>query len=78
MNVGADARERLRLLKGAVDEASAQLRTALFTFISASLYHAVTAAATTHRDLLLGRLYNLPIFDVGLPILGFYLLAQLV
>ena len=74
----ADAKERLQLLKGAVDEANGRLRTALFTFVSAGLYLAVTAAATTDRDLLLGRLYNLPIFNVALPILGFYLLAPAV
>jgi hypothetical protein len=74
----ADPKERLQLLKGAVDEANGRLRTALFTFVSAGLYLAVTAAATTDRDLLLGRLYNLPIFNVALPILGFYLLAPVV
>jgi uncharacterized protein YjbI with pentapeptide repeats len=64
-------------LRRAVDEAAQLARVLTFTFLSVWLYLIITAAATTHRDLLVGRDVTLPVLGVGVPLHMFYALAPL-
>lgn len=70
--------KRAEALRFAVAEAGVRLRTSILTLVSVSLYIAVTVLATTDSDLLLGRIYHLPIADVELPVTWFYVVAPLV
>ena len=47
------------------------------TFLFVVLYVLVAAAATTHEDLLRGTRVTLPLLDVGVPVLGFFIFAPL-
>jgi len=69
---------RVKELRGAVDDAVQQLRAATFTLVSVGLYLFVTGLGTADRDLLMGGRVKLPIFDVEVSLLSFYVLAPLV
>lgn len=64
-------------LRRAVDEAAQLARVLTFTFLSVWLYLIITAAATTHRDLLVGCDVTLPVLGVGVPLHMFYAPAPL-
>ena len=73
-----DPQRHVEVLRRAVDDAAQQLRAANFTLVSVALYLFVAGLGTSHRDLLLGRMVKLPIFDVEVSLLWFYLLAPCV
>jgi uncharacterized protein YjbI with pentapeptide repeats len=62
----------------AVRAASGETRTALVTFTAFAVYVAVTVAATTDVQLLIGGTVTMPLLGVGLPIVGFFMVAPLV
>jgi uncharacterized protein YjbI with pentapeptide repeats len=74
----AEPESRVRELRSAVDGAVQQLRAATFTLVSVALYLFVMGLGTSDRDLLLGRHVKLPIFDVDVELLPFYVLAPAV
>jgi uncharacterized protein YjbI with pentapeptide repeats len=74
----SDPQRHVEVLRRAVDDAAQQLRAANFTLVSVALYLFVAGLGTSHRDLLLGRMVKLPIFDVEVSLLWFYLLAPCV
>ena len=65
-------------LRKVANGALAQLTTAVFTLFSVTVYVSIAALATSHRDLLIGRSFRLPIFDVEVGLLQFYFLAPAV
>ena len=48
-----------------------------FSFLGLTLYFAIAALTTTHRDLLLGESKTLPLLNVQVPLLPFYVIAPL-
>src|SRR5262249_36526782 len=70
-----DPQRHVEVLRRAVADAVQQLRAANFTLVSVALYLFVAGLGTNHRDLLVGRMVKLPIFDVEVSLLWFYLLA---
>ena len=63
------------LLKEGVTSAAGALTTRLLGFMTISVYLGVTALSTSQDDLLAGRIIHLPVFDVELPLVSFYVLA---
>ncbi len=60
-----------------LDEATGEVRRALFWFTSFAAYFVTTVAATTHEQLLRGTAVRLPILNVDLPIVGFYVIGPI-
>ncbi len=61
----------LNSLNGSAD----RFQTLWFTFLAATLYLVVTSAATTHRMLLVGEQQTLPVVDIKVGLLPFYVIA---
>src|SRR5262245_33505836 len=66
---------RVEALRGAVDAAVHQLRAATFTLVSGAIYLFLTGLGTGDRDLLVGRVVILPLFNANVGLLSFYELA---
>lgn len=62
-------------LAGALNKSAERLQTLWFTFLSVTLYFVISAGTTTHRMLFLQEGQTLPIINVKLPLLGFYVVA---
>lgn len=62
-------------LLGALNKSGERVQTLWFSFLTALLYFAISAGTTTHRMLLLGEGINLPVLNVKLPLLPFYVIA---
>ena len=73
MKVESD--RRVEALRGAVDAAVQQLRAATFTLVSGAIYLFLTGLGTGDRDLLVGRVVILPLFNANVGLLSFYKLA---
>src|SRR5215468_5753555 len=73
MNIESDP--RVAALRGSVDAAVQQLRAATFTLVSGAIYLFLTGLGTADRDLLVGRVVNLPLFNASVGLLSFYKLA---
>ena len=73
MKVESD--RRVEALRRAVDDAVQQLRAATFTLVSGAIYLFLTGLGTADRDLLVGRVVNLPLFNANVGLLSFYKLA---
>ncbi|WP_133511813.1 pentapeptide repeat-containing protein [Candidatus Thiosymbion oneisti] len=66
----------LAVLRTAADEAARHVRTLYFIFLLFALYVAITIFLTTDEQLLLERSHvQLPVFDVELPLTGFYVVV---
>ena len=61
----------------ALRKAESQVNRAGVTFILLCAYLGVAAAATSHRDLVVGRTLVLPVLDIQLPVRGFYAAAPI-
>jgi len=68
-NLGIEA------LTTALNRSAERLQTFWFTFMSLTLYLAITTGTTTHRMLLLGESQTLPLLNLKLPLLGFYVIG---
>src|SRR5215475_968979 len=73
MNIESDP--RVGALRGSVDAAVQQLRAATFTLVSGAIYLFLTGLGTGDRDLLVGRVVILPLFNANVGLLSFYKLA---
>jgi uncharacterized protein YjbI with pentapeptide repeats len=62
-------------LQKSVDDSAARLSTVWVSFIVFALYLEVAAGSTTDRQLLLEQPMTLPVLNINLPLLGFFLLA---
>lgn len=62
-------------LIAAINEASKRELTNWFTFLTLGTYLAVAVGATTHRQLFLEQPVKLPLFNVDLPLVAFFVVA---
>lgn len=71
-----DANQRtMERLTRRFDTDSSALTTTLLTFLLVATLLAITVGATTDEMLLLGATIELPLLKVGLPLVGFYVIA---
>ncbi len=72
---GNNTDDRLERLRENADDAARLVRTVYFAFLLVGAYIAVTIGSTTDLQLLKDSPVTLPVLNVGLPIVGFYLLV---
>ena len=73
----ASKTEDVDALLEAVNHSADRFQTLWFSFLGLTLYLAITAEATTHRRLLLGDVQELPILNIKVDLLAFYVIAPL-
>jgi uncharacterized protein YjbI with pentapeptide repeats len=64
-------------LLDSVNGSAERFQTLWFSFLGLTLYLAIAALATTHRNLLLGEAQTLPILNIKVELLPFYVIAPL-
>ena len=69
--------QNLDALLAALNQSAERFQTLWFSFLGLTLYFAIAALTTTHRDLLLGESKTLPLLNVQVPLLPFYVIAPL-
>jgi len=69
----ADVLAELAVLRTAVDESARHVRGLYFTFLLFAFYVAVIVFSTTDEQLLKETSARLPLLNVDLPLLGFYI-----
>ena len=77
---GASVRPRLKKLDAllaSLNGSAERFQTLWFSFLGLTLYLAIAALATTHRDLLLNNPQTLPILNIKVELLPFYVIAPL-
>jgi uncharacterized protein YjbI with pentapeptide repeats len=65
-------------LEKALNDAAGKASALWTTFVTFELYFAIAFGSVTHRDLLLDRPIKLPILNVDLPLVGFFVIAPAV
>jgi hypothetical protein len=60
-----------------LESAPGTLSSAAHAFLGLTLYLVIAALATTHRNLLLGEPQTLPLFNIKVELLPFYIIAPL-
>ena len=74
-NTQKDSQERLNHI---FDTSSEKNRNALLSFLAVQLYLFATIGSTTDLQLLLSNsAFNLPLVNIGIPIVGFYIFAPI-
>ncbi len=69
--------KNLEALLAAVNRSAERLQTLWFSFLALTLYFIITALTTTHRMLLLEEAQSLPIINLKVPLLPFYVIAPM-
>ena len=69
--------KKLDALLASLNGSAERFQTLWFSFLGLTLYLAITALATTHRMLLLGEPQTLPILNIKVELLPFYIIAPL-
>ena len=69
--------KNLDALLASVNGSAERFQTLWFSFLGLTLYLAIAALATTHRNLLLGEPQTLPILNIKVGLLPFYVIAPL-
>jgi hypothetical protein len=69
--------KELDALLAALNTSAERFQTLWFSFLGLTLYLAIAALATTHRDLLLRELQVLPLVNIKVQLLPFYVIAPL-
>ena len=64
--------DRIALLRESAETAARHVRNLYVSFLLVSVYLAIAVGSTTHEQLLRKSALELPVFKVGLPLLGFY------
>ncbi len=67
----------LDALLASLNGSAERFQTLWFSFLGLTLYLAIAALATTHRNLLFGEPQNLPILNIKVELLPFYVIAPL-
>jgi uncharacterized protein YjbI with pentapeptide repeats len=62
----------------ALNHSAERVQTLWFSFLTFMLYLAIAAGTTTHRMLFLEEPLNLPVLNIKLPLLGFYILTPII
>jgi uncharacterized protein YjbI with pentapeptide repeats len=68
---------KLDALLDSLNGSAERFQTLWFSFLGLTLYLAIAALATTHRDLLLNNPQTLPILNIKVELLPFYVIAPL-
>ncbi len=74
---GPDTNEA-EALAAALNHSAERVQTLWFSFLTFMVYLAIAAGTTTHRMLFLESPLNLPVLNIALPLLGFYILAPII
>ncbi len=69
--------KELDALLASLNRSAERLQTLWFTFLTITIYFAITALTTTHRMLLLEEPMTLPILQMKIPLLPFFVIAPL-
>src|ERR1700727_1361585 len=69
--------KELDALLASLNGSAERFQTLWFSFLGLTLYLAITALTTTHRMLLLGEPQTLPILNIKVELLPFYVIAML-
>ncbi len=69
--------KKLDALLASLNGSAERFQTLWFSFLGLTLYLAIAALATTHRNLLLGEPQTLPILNIKVELLPFYFIAPL-
>lgn len=72
-----DARRRIETLLQSANDGQRHVRGMGIVFLAATLYTAITVAATTDRQLLLGGAKTLPVIGVDISLTGFFVVAPI-
>src|SRR3954470_17095693 len=75
--MAADAKD-LGALEKALNDAAGKASVLWTTFVTFELYLAIAFGSVKHRDLFLETPVKLPILNVDLPLVGFFVLAPLI
>jgi hypothetical protein len=75
---GAPDTEEAEALAAALNHSADRVQTLWFSFLTFMLYLAVATGTTTHRMLFLESPLKLPVLNIDLPLLGFYILTPLI
>jgi hypothetical protein len=62
----------------ALNHSAERVQTLWFSFLTFMIYLAIAAGTTTHRMLFLEEQLNLPVLNIALPLLGFYILTPII
>ncbi|HUB64027.1 MAG TPA: hypothetical protein VL996_06190, partial [Methylocella sp.] len=65
-------------LASALNRSAERVQTLWFSFLTFMVYLAIAAGTTTHRMLFLEEPLNLPVLNIKLPLLGFYILTPVI
>lgn len=66
------------VLAAAFNHSAERAQTLWFSFLTFTLYLAIATGTTTHRMLFLESPLNLPVLNIALPLLGFYILTPII
>jgi uncharacterized protein YjbI with pentapeptide repeats len=74
---GPDTKE-VEALASALNHSAERVQTLWFSFLTFMIYLAIAAGTTTHRMLFLESPLNLPVLNIALLLLGFYILTPII
>jgi cytochrome b subunit of formate dehydrogenase len=75
---GEPGTKEAEALASALNHSAERVQTLWFSFLTFMLYLAIATGTTTHRMLFLEEPLNLPVLNIKLPLLGFYILTPIV
>jgi cytochrome b subunit of formate dehydrogenase len=70
--------EEAEALAAALNHSAERVQTLWFSFLTFMLYLAIATGTTTHRMLFLESPLNLPVLNIPLPLLAFYILTPII
>jgi uncharacterized protein YjbI with pentapeptide repeats len=77
-NNGEPGMKEAEALAAALNHSAERVQTLWFSFLTFMLYLAIATGTTTHRMLFLEEPLNLPVLNIKLPLLGFYVLTPII
>jgi hypothetical protein len=75
---GASDTKEAEALAAALNHSAERVQTLWFSFLTFMLYLAIATGTTTHRMLFLESPLNLPVLNIPLPLLAFYILTPII
>ncbi|HEY4847316.1 MAG TPA: pentapeptide repeat-containing protein [Methylocella sp.] len=75
---GEPGTKEAEALATALNHSAERVQTLWFSFLTFMLYLAIAAGTTTHRMLFLQSPLNLPVLNIPLPLLAFYILTPII
>ena len=75
---GAPDTKEAEALADALNHSAERVQTLWFSFLTFMIYLAIATGTTTHRMLFLEEPLSLPVLNIKLPLLGFYILTPII